>query len=122
MVRSTSQSRSRENSGYLMADRYTVKRNGEILFENMDEIEYMDLMEDLAKEYYNTGSPKAGDIETIIIGETASWQKQKQVWRILISPPENPKSLGREMEKELNSPRRLATMPKNLIADRVGDA
>tara|TARA_R100001463_G_scaffold70013_1_gene123560 strand:+ start:55 stop:243 length:189 start_codon:yes stop_codon:yes gene_type:complete len=62
-----------------MADRYTVKRNGEILFENMDEIEYMDLMEDLAKEYYNTGSPKAGDIETIIIGETESWQKQKQV-------------------------------------------
>jgi|TARA_B100001094_G_scaffold240600_1_gene236295 predicted metal-binding transcription factor (methanogenesis marker protein 9) len=62
-----------------MPDRYTVKRDGKILHENMSEIEYMDLMEDLAKEYYNTGIPKAGDVETIIIGETKSWQKQKQV-------------------------------------------
>jgi len=60
-------------------DTYTVIRNGEVLFENMSEMEYMDLMEDLAMEYYKTGSPKAGDIETIIIGETESWQKQKRV-------------------------------------------
>ena len=39
----------------------------------------MELMQDLAIEYYKTGSPKAGDIETFIIGENDEWQKQKQV-------------------------------------------
>tara|TARA_B100002019_G_scaffold144982_1_gene125019 strand:- start:427 stop:612 length:186 start_codon:yes stop_codon:yes gene_type:complete len=60
-------------------DRYTVKRNGKVLFENMSELDYMELMQDLAIEYYKTGSPKAGDIETFIIGENDEWQKQKQV-------------------------------------------
>jgi hypothetical protein len=39
----------------------------------------MNLMEDFAAEYYKTGKPKAGEVETHIIGETDQWQKRKQV-------------------------------------------
>ena len=60
-------------------DRYTVIRNGKVLFEDLSEEDYMDLMEDFAAEYYKTGKPKAGEVETHIIGETDQWQKQKQV-------------------------------------------
>jgi hypothetical protein len=35
----------------------------------LTEEEYFDIMEDLAVEYYKTGSPNPSDIETEIIGE-----------------------------------------------------
>jgi|TARA_B100001094_G_scaffold240599_1_gene236292 hypothetical protein len=60
-------------------DRYTVIRNGKVLFEGLSEEDYMNLMEDFAAEYYKTGKPKAGEVETHIIGETDQWQKRKQV-------------------------------------------
>jgi len=62
-----------------MAETYTVLRDGKVLFKGLSQEEYMNLMEDLAIEYYKTGRPKAGDIETHIIGENGTWQKQKQV-------------------------------------------
>jgi len=62
-----------------MAETYTVIRKGKVLFKGLSQEEYMNLMEDLAIEYYKTGSPKAGEIETIIIGENGKWQKQKRV-------------------------------------------
>ncbi len=60
-------------------DTYTVLRKGKVMFKGLSEEEYMDLMEDFAIEYYQTGSPKAGEIETLIIGDNGKWRKQKQV-------------------------------------------
>ena len=60
-------------------DTYTVLRNGKVIFKGLSEEEYMDLMEDFAIEYYKTGKPKAGEIETLIIGDNGKWRKQKQV-------------------------------------------
>ena len=62
-----------------MADRYTIIRNGKEIFTDLGESEYFNIMEDFAVEYYKTGSPSSTEIETIITGEGASWQKQKQV-------------------------------------------
>ena len=45
---------------------YTIEVNGKILFKNLDQEEYFDRMEDLALEYYQTGSPCPKEIKTII--------------------------------------------------------
>ena len=45
---------------------YTIEVNGKALFKNLDQEEYFDRMEDLALEYYQTGSPCPKEIKTII--------------------------------------------------------
>ena len=101
-------------------DTYTVIRNGEVLFKGLSEEEYMDLMEDFAIEYYQTGSPKAGEIETIIIGENGKWQKQKRVWTKAVTSSANPKKLVKEVVTAQNTPRRLVMVPRKHIADKDG--
>ena len=68
MVRSSYQSWSREDKGYLMSlTRYTIIHKEKILYKNLTEEEYFDIMEDLSIEYYQKGSPRPQDLETKII-------------------------------------------------------
>ena len=63
MVRSTGQSWSRENKDHIeMASRYNILRNGTVIFENIGQMEYFDIMEDFALEYYQTGTPHPDEI------------------------------------------------------------
>ena len=69
-MRPSYQSRSREDKGYLIyMDRYTILVKGEVLYENLGQLEYFERMEDLALEYYQTGSPAPHEIETKTIGD-----------------------------------------------------
>ena len=46
--------------------KYTVLHKGKVLYKDLTEDEYFDIMEDLSIEYYQTGSPKPQDLETKI--------------------------------------------------------
>ena len=62
-MRSTGQSWSREDKDHIeMASRYNIFRNGTVIFENIGQIEYFDIMEDLAVEYYQNGTPHPDEI------------------------------------------------------------
>ena len=53
-----------------MANRsYNILCKGEKIYSNLTEEEYFDTMEDLAVEFYQSGSPKPEDLETEIIGD-----------------------------------------------------
>ena len=43
---------------------YSISHKGEVLFENLTEEEYMDKMQDLADEYYETGTPHPLELRT----------------------------------------------------------
>ena len=45
-----------------MASRYNILRNGTVIFENIGQMEYFDIMEDFAVEYYQTGTPHPDEI------------------------------------------------------------
>jgi len=47
-------------------DLYTVFIKGKKVYSNLSSEEYMDIMEDLSVEFYQTGSPRPSDIETKI--------------------------------------------------------
>jgi len=47
---------------------YNILCKGRKIYSSLTEEEYFDLMEDLAIEYYQTGTPKPEDLETKIIG------------------------------------------------------
>lgn len=55
---------------------YNIICKGRIIYKNLTEEEYFDIMENLAIEYYQTGSPKPEELETEIIGDQL-WQNQK---------------------------------------------
>ena len=44
--------------------RYTILHKDKILYKNLTEEEYFDIMEDLSIEYYQKGSPRPQDLET----------------------------------------------------------
>ena len=46
--------------------KYTILHKGDILYKNLTEEEYFDIMEDLSIEYYQKGSPRPQDLETKI--------------------------------------------------------
>ena len=46
--------------------KYTILHQGKILFKDLMEREYFDIMEDLSIEYYQKGSPRPQDLETKI--------------------------------------------------------
>jgi hypothetical protein len=48
---------------------YNVLCKGRKIYSNLTETEYFNVMEDLAIEYYQTGSPSPNEIETEILGE-----------------------------------------------------
>ena len=50
-------------------DSYNIICKGRKIFTSLTEQEYFDIMEDLAIEFYQTGSPRPEEIETEIIGE-----------------------------------------------------
>ena len=69
-MRSSYQSWSREDKGYLIVvDRYTIVVKGKVLYEDLSQLEYFERMEDLALEYYQTGSPAPSEIETKTLGD-----------------------------------------------------
>jgi hypothetical protein len=43
---------------------YTILHKGEVLYKNLTEEEYFDIMENLSIEYYQKGSPRPQDLET----------------------------------------------------------
>jgi hypothetical protein len=52
-----------------MADKYNILCKGRKIYSSLTEEEYFDIMEDLANDFYQTGSPDPNEIETEIIGE-----------------------------------------------------
>jgi len=48
-------------------EKYNILCNGRKIFSDLTEEEYFDTMEDLADQFYQTGSPKPEDLETEII-------------------------------------------------------
>ena len=45
-----------------MKSRYNILRNDKVIFEDLSEMEYFDMMEDLAVEFYQTGTPHPDEI------------------------------------------------------------
>ena len=62
------------------SDRYTILRKNKRLFTNLTEDEYLEIMQDLAIEFYETGSPKPEHLQTIITNDhgASKWLNQKQ--------------------------------------------
>ena len=52
-----------------MKEVYNILCNGRKIYSNLSEEEYFNIMEDLAAEFYQTGSPNPNEIKTEIIGE-----------------------------------------------------
>lgn len=52
-----------------MADTYNILCKGRKIYLNLSQEEYFDIMEDLAIQFYQTGSPSPDEIETEIIGD-----------------------------------------------------
>jgi len=48
-------------------DNYNIICKGELIHSNLTEEEYFDTMEDLAQEFYQSGSPNPNEIKTEII-------------------------------------------------------
>lgn len=53
----------------IQISKYNILCNGRRIYTALSEEEYFNVMEDLAIEFYQTGSPLPHDIETEIIGE-----------------------------------------------------
>lgn len=52
-----------------MADKYNILCKGRKIYSSLTEEEYFNVMEDLANDFYQTGSPNPHEIETEIIGD-----------------------------------------------------
>lgn len=52
-----------------MKETYNILCKGRKIYSNLSEEEYMNTMEELAIEYYNTGKPKPEDLDTEIVGD-----------------------------------------------------
>ena len=50
-----------------MNSRYNILRNNKVIFEDLSEMEYFNMMEDLAVEFYQTGTPHPDEITYEII-------------------------------------------------------
>ena len=49
-----------------MSERYDILYKKGTLYKGLGQLEYFEVMEDLAIEYYQTGSPDPSDLETKI--------------------------------------------------------
>ena len=47
--------------------KYTILHKGKVLYKNLTEDEYFDIMENLSIEFYQKGSPRPQDLETKMI-------------------------------------------------------
>lgn len=52
----------------MINETYNILCKGRKIYSSLTEEEYFNIMEDLAIEYYQTGTPKPEDLETEIIG------------------------------------------------------
>lgn len=52
-----------------MSTQYNILCEGRKIYSNLTEEEYFDIMEDLAQQFYVSGSPNPNDLKTEIIGE-----------------------------------------------------
>jgi hypothetical protein len=52
-----------------MADKYNSLCKGRKIYSSLTEEEYFNIMENLADDFYQTGSPNPDEIETEIIGD-----------------------------------------------------
>jgi len=43
---------------------YRIIRDGKVIFDDLSQMEYFDIMEDLAIEFYQTGSPTNEQLKT----------------------------------------------------------
>ena len=43
---------------------YRIYRDGKVIFDDLSQMEYFDIMEDLAVEFYQTGSPTNEQLKT----------------------------------------------------------
>jgi len=50
-----------------MNSRYNILRNKKVIFEDLSEMEYFNMMEDLAVEFYQTGTPHPDEITYEIV-------------------------------------------------------
>ena len=50
-----------------MKSRYNILRNNKVIFEDLSEMENFDMMEDLAVEFYQTGTPHPDEITYEIV-------------------------------------------------------
>ena len=71
--------RRQESSDRMANERYNILCKGRRIYTSLTEEEYFNIMEDLSVEYYQTGSPSPEDLETEILLEKHTWQKQKSV-------------------------------------------
>jgi len=51
----------------MVTETYNIYRKDKLIHENLSQDEYFDVMQDLADEFYNTGSPLSDDLRTEII-------------------------------------------------------
>lgn len=51
----------------MSVDRYNILCRGRVIYRDLTEEEYFDTMEDLAHEFYQTGTPNPQDLDTEII-------------------------------------------------------
>jgi hypothetical protein len=58
-----------ESFDFMAEERYNILCNGRKIYSHLTEDEYFDIMEDLALQYYQTGSPSPDELETEITGE-----------------------------------------------------
>ena len=52
-----------------LSDRYNIILKGKEVFSNLTEVEYFDLMQDYAIEFYQTGHPTEDELKTVINSE-----------------------------------------------------
>lgn len=48
---------------------YNILCKGRVIYNNLTQDEYFDIMEDLAREFYETGTPDPSELETELIGD-----------------------------------------------------
>lgn len=51
----------------MSVDRYNILCRGRVIYRDLTEEEYFDTMEDLAHEFYQTGTPNPQDLDTEIL-------------------------------------------------------
>ena len=58
-----------------MAERYDILCRARKIYKNLSQLDYFEVMEDLALEYYKTGTPDPADLETQTyeVKEDAQW-------------------------------------------------
>ena len=90
--------------------KYTILHKGDILYKNLTEEEYFDIMEDLSIEYYQKGFSRPQDLETKITNlRSIMAVRSKSVWSKTVLCPVNRKSLVKETVRIQNIRQRRVT-------------